>query len=466
MHSPIPRSIPGLWPLFSLVLLNISCCIATVSDGPHQEEVITADVCVIGGGSTGTYAGVKLKDEGKSVVIIEQEDHLGGHVGTFYVDDKPIDYGVQGFFNTDITLKYLDRLKVSHEPLQPATTDNRYVNFRTGKLVQNESSPMELGASLLLYFAVVSKFKGIADGSYNLPDPVPEELLMPFGEFSKKYKLNGALPVVWMFAHGCGDILDATTLCVLQLFGKSHVAALLKGYVRAKRGTAEVYKKAAEILGQDVLYESKVSKVTRSNSGVTVVVRTKGEKIKEIRAKKLLVTIVPTLGNMEGFDLDEKEKFLFKQWSWKNYYIGIVKKSGLPENSTIVNLDPTKPAQLPHIPFVWRLDYLGVSGYHTIKIVGDSKLTESDAKELVLGGIRRMGSEGTFSIQKPEIAVWGSHVPLTLGVSTEAVKGGFYRDLYALQGHKNTFYTGLSFCSDYSTLLWDFTNTIVGKMGL
>ncbi|EFW17079.1 hypothetical protein CPSG_06347 [Coccidioides posadasii str. Silveira] len=447
-------------PLFGLALLKVPTSSALSID----KEVITADVCIIGGGSTGTYAGVKLKDEGKKVAIVERNDYLGGHIGTLYVDGEPVDYGVQGFFNTETTTKYLNRLNVQYEPLLPATLDNRYVDFRTGKTAPYDGNVVNITATLLLYSAVVSKFEGIADGSFNLPDQVPDELLMPFGQFVQRYHLEGALPLVWTFAHGSGNMLTAPTLYVLQLFGQPHVNALLRGYVRAKRGTAEVYKKAAEVLGSDVIYNSQILKVTRSDSGVTVVVRTKDDKFKQIRAKKLLVTMVPTLRNLDPFDLDQKEESVFRQWMWKNYYVGIVKNSGLPEKASIVDVDPTKAASLPHMPFVWHLDYMGVPGYHAVKIVGDSEFTESEAKDLVFGGIRRMGAAGTFPISNPELATWRRHIPLTLAVSNEAVKGGFYRDLYALQGHKNTFYTGLSFCSDYSTLLWDFTNKVLEQM--
>lgn len=62
------------------------------------QDIITRDVCIIGGGSTGTYSAVRLsQDLGKSVVVIEKTSRLGGHTET-HTDPKtggPIDYGVQ-----------------------------------------------------------------------------------------------------------------------------------------------------------------------------------------------------------------------------------------------------------------------------------------------------------------------------------------------------------------------------------
>jgi succinate dehydrogenase/fumarate reductase flavoprotein subunit len=34
------------------------------------------DVVVVGGGASGTYAAVRLKDEGMKVLLIERDDHL------------------------------------------------------------------------------------------------------------------------------------------------------------------------------------------------------------------------------------------------------------------------------------------------------------------------------------------------------------------------------------------------------
>ena len=44
-----------------------------------KTTVIERDVCVIGGGSGGTYSAVALKDAGKSVVVLERKQRLGGH---------------------------------------------------------------------------------------------------------------------------------------------------------------------------------------------------------------------------------------------------------------------------------------------------------------------------------------------------------------------------------------------------
>src|SRR4051794_19942583 len=68
-----------------------------------SKNVITRDVVVIGGGSSGTYAAINLQARGKSVVVVEKEAVLGGHTST-YIDPGtgvPINYGVQAYFNSN-----------------------------------------------------------------------------------------------------------------------------------------------------------------------------------------------------------------------------------------------------------------------------------------------------------------------------------------------------------------------------
>lgn len=64
-------------------------------------DVISRDVAVIGGGSSGTYGAINLRKLGKSVVLVEKEAVLGGHTRT-YLDPTTglsVDYGVQAFAN-------------------------------------------------------------------------------------------------------------------------------------------------------------------------------------------------------------------------------------------------------------------------------------------------------------------------------------------------------------------------------
>lgn len=45
-------------------------------------DVLVRDVVVIGGGASGTYGAIALKDAGQSVAVVEKQGNFGGHVNT------------------------------------------------------------------------------------------------------------------------------------------------------------------------------------------------------------------------------------------------------------------------------------------------------------------------------------------------------------------------------------------------
>lgn len=62
----------------------------------RKPEVVERDVCIIGGGSSGTYSAIRLQQMNKTFALIEREDRLGGHVDTYVdpVTKQTLDYGV------------------------------------------------------------------------------------------------------------------------------------------------------------------------------------------------------------------------------------------------------------------------------------------------------------------------------------------------------------------------------------
>jgi heterodisulfide reductase subunit A-like polyferredoxin len=55
----------------------------TTPQSNASADIIERDVAIIGGGSAGTYSAVRLKDMGKSVVVIEKDVILGGQTDTY-----------------------------------------------------------------------------------------------------------------------------------------------------------------------------------------------------------------------------------------------------------------------------------------------------------------------------------------------------------------------------------------------
>jgi hypothetical protein len=460
MQLSASRLLAGILPLAS--------AISTADFKP--EDIITRDVCILGGGATGTYAAVQLREQGHSVALVEKKNRLGGHAETLYLEnDKYVNYGVEGYFNNEITRDYFDQLDVDYEPLLPGSIITDNINFNTGKRVLPGSELLGTVAGATLYRAAIQQFDYLSSGAYYLPDEVPEVLLRPFREFVESHALQGALDVIFTFAENVGDLLEAPLLYVIQNFGITHINALLEGgYIKPQNGTDTLFNKAANYIDdQNIFYETTVLQTTRNATGVEIIIQSANGSQKLIRAKKLLITFPPTLSALRGFDLREEESSLFSRWSHKNYYAAAVTNTGLPDGINIANTNPdNQPGSLPLPPFIWQFEYSGVPGYHMVKLVAEGNFTAEEAKELIPSDIRRMGKAGVYETSEVDIAAFASHSPETLIVSTDDVRDGFYKKLYALQGVQSTFYTGYTFCTDYSTPLWNYTSGVLDMMEL
>ncbi|KAK1146804.1 hypothetical protein N8T08_002565 [Aspergillus melleus] len=430
------------------------------------EDTIIRDVCIIGGGSTGTYAAIRLKDQGKSVVVVENNEYLGGHTETYdLANGQHFDYGVEGVFNDQLSRNYFMRLGVDWRTLLPDTLVTENVNFQTGIRVPPPNDTPSIVAGALLYRSAIERYEYLRDGTLNLPDPVPDELCRPFGEFVTKHRLEGALSLIFTFSQELGNLLDVPTVYVIQSFGLSQIDALLRGFMTPTNGGMDLYRKAAAVLGQDILFSSSVTQTERSFRSVQAVVQGANGTTKLIQAQKLLIAIPPTLHNIHTFDLDDTELQIFQKWTWNNYYVAVLNHTGIPDAVSVINTQPENgPGCLPRTPFAWRLRYPGVTGYVTSEIIGDESLTPQDATDLIMSSLRRMKDAGTYNVTAPELLLLADHSPASPIVSTGDIQNGFYRRLYALQGWQSTFYTGRSFCADHSSILWAYTDTVIAKM--
>jgi hypothetical protein len=61
------------------------------------------------------------------------------------------------------------------------------------------------------YAAVLAKYPQLEGGFY-LPDPVPEGLYMPFGQFVQKYGIADAVQTIFRLTSAFGDILELPAL--------------------------------------------------------------------------------------------------------------------------------------------------------------------------------------------------------------------------------------------------------------
>ncbi|KAE9372618.1 FAD/NAD(P)-binding domain-containing protein [Stipitochalara longipes BDJ] len=468
MHS-LRRSFLGAALIFgcNLPVLNASPII-NERDNFSAADTITVDVCIVGGGSTGTYSAVRLsQDLGKSVIVIEKADVLGGHTNTFIdpVTNTPIDYGVQAFHNLSVVTNYFARFDIPLTPV-PLTIPftSQYVDFTTGEVVKGYSPP-DPTAALETFALQALKYPYLSAG-YELPDPVPADLLLPVGDFVTKYGIQDAVSTILTFAHGIGDLLASPTLYVLQNFGLPELESLATAsyLTTARHDNSELYQKAAALLGSSVLYGSTLVHAERHDNGTHHITVQTPSGLKLIKAKKLLMTIPPILENLTPFELDHQEHSVFSQWQYTTYFTGII-RNGIPANVTMVNTAANTPFNLPALPYVLHFSYSGVDNLHVFVTISTSPQTQVQAENLVYGDIALMQKSRLVSPCKPaQIVAINNHTPIQMRVPAEAVSEGFYADLYALQGMHGTYWTGAAWAPDDSSLLWEFTEGILSVL--
>ena len=432
-----------------------------------STSIIHRDVAIIGGGASGTYGAVQLHDQGKSVVVIEAQDRLGGHTQT-YTDPatkQTIDYGVVVYNNVQLVKDFFARfnvpLSLTLEAPAPGQT-SQYVDFRTGKVVAGYS-PGNVSAGLAAYGAQVAKYPYL-DTGFNLPDPVPGDLLLPFEDFVKKYSLQSIVDFAINFAQGCGNLLSKPTIYIFKYIDVGVLQGLASGFLSTSRhDNSELYVKAQTELGQDVLLNSRVIATDRSGKGVKILINTPNG-VKLIVAKKMLLTIPPLLDNLRGFDLDRSETDLFGQFLSNGYWTGLVRNTNIPDTTTLQNLGADTQYNQPVFPGLYAITPTADPGLHDIKYGSATDLSDDQVKANIVADINRLKTAGTVNTGTPDFAVFSSHTPFELTVPSDAIAAGFYKKLYALQGQRNTYYTGAAFHVHDSALLWQFTQGLLPNL--
>jgi hypothetical protein len=419
-----------------------------------DAHVSRRDVCVIGGGSAGTYAAVRLGDLGKSVVVVEAKDRLGGHTETYHdpVTGGTVDIGVIVFEDEPLVRNYFGRFGVDLTPIGGFGSTTTYVDFRTGRPVDYTPPPP---AALPAYYDLISKF-GPIDTVLNLPDPVPHDLVAPFADFVKKYDVGSVVPLVFNYGQGIGNILDLPALYSINTFGQGVVRNILGGsfLTTAAHDNSLLYERATAHLGDDALLDSQVLRVDRSATGVQVLVATPdGPRL--IRAGKLVMTGPPLLRNFAGFDLDAGERSVFGQFISGAYYTGVVRLSGLPAGASLANAAAGTPYHLPPLPGLYGVSPTGIPGLYNVKYGSPSPLPDAVVRRNIRTDIERVAKAGTYPVVFDDLEVFSSHTPFELHVTPQAIAGGFYRRLNALQGHNRTYYSGAAFHSHNSTRIWE-----------
>lgn len=429
-----------------------------------QVETVTTDVLVVGGGSSGTYAAIQLHDANRTVAVIERAGKLGGHADSYYGPNGNVyNVGVQIFYDIPVVTDYFARHGV---PLftapTNATSSTINADFLLGVAAPAANvSTMELGIAIQRYVEyLAANFSTVYPGYY-LPDPVPEDLYMPWGDFMSKYGLGAIANLINTYIQPA-EAWKEPALFPLKLLSLDPLRGITTGF-KVTRDVNDLYHSAASILGNSVYYNSSVTTLCRSDSGVEATVQTPTG-IKRFVAKKLLVTTPPVSANFEGWDLGDEETELFDKFITQQYYAGVVRHSGLPQ-ATVQNVGFTTPFNIPVLPALFNVVPTGFQDNTSVIYYAAHERVEPEAvKADTVATLERLAAGGVIGESETELLELFDHPNVRMYVSGEDVRDGFYSRLYGLQGQQNTYWTGAAWVTQASSPIWDFTKSVVSEL--
>ena len=375
-----------------------------------------------------------------------------------------------------------ERMNVSTSGSMAFTPNtNEYMDFTTGMPVDDYVAPTqdEMFSALQRYHDAIAPYEDmVLPGFFNFPEPesIPEDLLMPFRDFVEKYDLEAAVPQIWdSTAQGIGDTMNVPTLWVIQASGIPMVKALL-GYGAAAVPESgrlyDLFEAVAEFLDDDVLYSSTVVSADRHiEKGVTVKVQNEDGDLTCIKAKRLLIAFQPTPENMAPFSPDATENKVIDKLDYSTVFAGILQHPSL-EISTAYSgrLPSTGPSNFTEFPVaaqVGRIDYLGgTEDLFQFTAVGTDEDTTESMQALIAKSIDTMIKAGTLSASEGPLTFpsFANHGKMHPRVTADELRSGFIQEQLALQGHRNTWYTGAAFSAGFSTVLWAYNKVLLPEM--
>ncbi|CAI7591127.1 unnamed protein product [Penicillium glandicola] len=448
-------------------------------------DVLHRDVVIIGGGASGAYAAVRLRDDfDRSIALIEKQDILGGMVDT-YIDEQTgatYDYGVQSFLNVSKAMDFFSRFNISvGSGSSSPSLITEYTDFNTGEKVDFEPPTYtEQLAAISKFLEIIEPWESMLQpGYWNFPEPgsIPEDLLIPFGEFLTKYGLSEGAPIIYSTTGlGMGNMSEVATMFALQAFGWDMARGLtgeMALFVPTSGGIQSLYNAIATDLGDDVQYSSTVIDSHRTDFGVNLTVRNHiTGKVTNIVARRLLVAIEPTEDNMAPLDLSPSEWNTLSKFTYSNEYTGLVDNAVFNESYSYSNL-PSSAAPNHYLvfqdePTVASFAYSGLDHLFRVMIIGNKTTTAAEAKVLAQNSFNTLLKAGRLSgpIQDQELSwvAFSTHGPMHARVTVDEVENGFYQELYKLQGARSTWWTGGAFSVNFQTKLWEFDEGLIPKI--
>ncbi|GCD48242.1 flavin monoamine oxidase family protein [Streptomyces paromomycinus] len=294
----------------------------SASREPGSEDT-TVDVAVVGAGFAGLSAADRLVSAGRSVLVVEGRDRVGGRSLSGEVAGVKVDLGATWVARRHTAVRDLA------SRVGCTTTgqfdQGRNVLWMAGRRRTYSGTVPKVSPTVLVDMArmqmAVNKLVATIDVNAAWESPGADRLdAISFGEWlDRKHALPGTralMTVVSKVQWGCtpGDVSLLHALRYIGAAGGLDHMLDVKGGQQQDRiveTTQEIAMRVAERLGDRVRLETPVRRITQDDNGVTVHIGSGG-----IRARYAIVTAAPAHRAAIEFDpaLPERAEGLTRTW--------------------------------------------------------------------------------------------------------------------------------------------------------
>ena len=411
-------------------------------------------VAIIGAGAAGlTSAWIMKKNGYHNVTVFEKQDVVGGKCDTKKDGEFAIDVGAH-----EMLAGYTDVMAIADEMGVPSHGQQKVLVYDRGpkefySIMEASTnagySKLQIGwASIRFTWMLLTRYRKFAKPGTGLMD-APTELHQPVGAWLREMRLEALHEIVLFImsvqCYGRSDQIAAAYFVKFQGFKNwtsnvLHSVGLVQRWPRVfTNGFQDLWQRVADRL-DDVRLSSNITSIERKlkpNSEVTGIEISCDGKAPEM-FDRLILACPHDLGTLQGMglDLDEQEKSLFSKIEFNTIVATSVHVEGIPEG--VVGT----------IPLPGMLDYTGyIKVYKDCDVViffavsPDPNPDLEDVYQRIVDGVAALPK--TMGIP-PRVTglfyqkswTYFPHPNLT------DMADGYFDKLNALQGHRQTFYTG------------------------
>ena len=329
---------------------------------------------------------------------------------------------------------------------------------------RSPTDPVALGTAIGTYLQILETQFPYLDSGFNLPNPVPADLLNSFGDFVTKYGLEAMVPTVFAFAEGLGNILENP--CNLRT---EELRSERRQRDRDQLVCARSHRNAVALRRRRGVLGERRDRQCADPGGNAGAITSK------FSPKR---PTAPCASKPASWSLRFRRRF--PTWQCWRRTPSSSPCSAASTQTTTQRLCTVRwhssgrrrhqrgrehALQLPPLPGMYGLQATEVPNYFVGLFGSATWLPDDLVKAAMVSSLQNVASSGIYPEMKFEsIDVFSSHAPFNMMVSANDIAAGFYSKVNALQGHNHTFYTSAAFQTNDSSLIWQFTQGLLPQI--